>query len=119
MVLLPLLVLTGSGDGKWKIVKTNNSIPNRGECGMVSSNHKLYVLGGGSLPTEVFDPATNSWTAKAAVPVNINHFQPVAYQNKIYVLEAFTEGQYPEQPNLKNVYIYNTEKDVWATRVMV
>lgn len=114
IVLLPLVVLVDGGDGVWKIVNTINTIPNRGECGMASSEGKLYLLGGGVLPTQVYDPATKSWTTKAAAPVNMNHFQAVAWQNKIYVLEAFTEGQYPEQPNLNNVYQYDTEKDVWA-----
>jgi len=113
-ILLPFLLLVGGGDGKWQIVKTSNPIPNRGECGMAACNGKLYLLGGGALPTEVYDPATNSWTAKANAPIDMNHFQPVAHQNKIYVLEAFTAGQYPEQPNLKNVYIYDTQKDVWT-----
>jgi N-acetylneuraminic acid mutarotase len=114
LLVLPLLLLIGGGDGAWQIVKTNNPIPNRGECGMASCNGKIYLLGGGALPTQVYDPAANNWTAKANAPVDMNHFQPVAYQNKIYVLEAFTAGQYPEQPNLKNVYIFNTEKDVWT-----
>jgi N-acetylneuraminic acid mutarotase len=113
-LLIPFLVLVAGGDGKWRVVETINPIANRGECGLAAANGKLYLLGGGVLPTEVYDPATNSWTAKGSTPVDMNHFQPVAYQDKIYVLEAFTAGQYPDQPNLKNVYIYDTEKDVWT-----
>ncbi|MEP7280165.1 MAG: kelch repeat-containing protein [Bacteroidota bacterium] len=115
---LPILFLLSSvtlknGDGQWRIVQTKNEIPNRGECGMASCNGKLYLLGGGALSTQSFDPATLSWSARAAVPVDMNHFQPVSYQHKIYVLEAFTAGVYPNQPNLKTVYIYDTDKDSW------
>ncbi|MEO5593472.1 MAG: kelch repeat-containing protein [Chitinophagaceae bacterium] len=115
MILLSSSVIIKSGDGKWEIVKTKNPVSNRGECGMAACNGKLYLLGGGALPTEVFDRATLTWSSKAKAPVDINHFQPVSYQNKIYVLEAFTQGQYPEQPNLKSVYIYDTDKDSWST----
>jgi len=115
MILLSSFVFIKNGDGGWEIVKTKNTIPNRGECGMAACNGKLYLLGGGALPTEVFDPTTLTWSTKAKVPVDMNHFQPVSYQNKIYVLEAFTAGQYPDQPNLKTVYIYDTDKDDWST----
>ncbi|MEP6749154.1 MAG: kelch repeat-containing protein [Bacteroidota bacterium] len=113
-VLLFSFTLINKGDGDWTILKTKNEIPGRSECGMAACNGKLYLVGGGALPTEVFDPVTLSWSAKAKAPVDMNHFQPVSYQNKIYVLEAFTGGTYPEQPNLKNVYIYDTDKDVWT-----
>jgi N-acetylneuraminic acid mutarotase len=118
--VLPLMVLLSSftfikgGDGDWQVLKTNNTISGRSECGMAACNGKLYLLGGGALPTEVFDPVTLTWASKATAPVDMNHFQPVSYENKIYVLEAFTGGQYPEQPNLKNVYIYDTDKDTWT-----
>jgi len=114
MVLSSFVFMRG-GDGSWEIVQTKNQEPNRGECGMAACNGKLYLLGGGALPTDVYDPATQTWTSKAKAPVDMNHFQPVSFQNKIYVLEAFTQGQYPDQPNLKSVYIYDTDKDSWST----
>ncbi|MFT3933824.1 MAG: kelch repeat-containing protein [Chitinophagaceae bacterium] len=115
IIFLCSAVFIKGGDGKWTIVQTKNPMPNRGECGMAASNGKLYLLGGGALPTGVYDPANLSWTMHAKAPVNMNHFQPVSFQNKIYVLSAFTDGVYPDQPNLKSVYIYDTEKDSWTT----
>jgi len=115
LIVLTSFVFIKSGDGRWEIVATKNAEPNRGECGMAASNGKLYLLGGGALPTAVYDPSTATWSNKAKAPVDMNHFQPVAFNEKIYVLEAFTAGQYPEQPNLKNVYIYDTQKDEWTT----
>ena len=113
-VLLSFISFIKGGDGSWQVITTKNTIPGRSECGMAACNGKLYLVGGGALPTEVFDPATLTWSSKAKAPVDMNHFQPVSYQNKIYVLEAFTGGVYPDQPNLKNVYIYDTDKDVWT-----
>ncbi len=116
LLLLSLIsIMFVQGDGKWEVVATKNGIPNRGECGMAAANGKLYLLGGGALPTEVYDPATLTWTTKATAPLNINHFQAVAFENKIYVLTAFTEGVYPDQPNTKKVWYYDIEKDSWGT----
>ena len=115
MIVLSSFIFMKGGDGNWEIVKTKTPEPNRGECGMAACNGKLYLLGGGALSTDVYDPAVQTWSSKAKAPVDMNHFQPVSFQNKIYVLEAFTQGQYPDQPNLKNVYIYDTEKDSWST----
>lgn len=115
LLLLGSMLLIKGGDGKWEIIATNNSIPNRGECGMAAYSGKLYLLGGGPLPTQVYDPGTKTWTAKATVPLNINHFQAVALDNKIYVLSALTDGQYPNQANIPSVYYYDIAKDKWAT----
>ncbi len=115
LLVLAACILLAGGDGKWEIVPTKNTIPNRGECGMAASNGKLYLLGGGALPTQVYDPSTLTWTAKATAPLNINHFQAVAFQNKIYVLSAFTDGPYPDQPNIQTVYYYDTQNDSWKT----
>ena len=104
-VLLLSFTVVFKGDDDWQILKTKNEIPGRSECGMAACNGKLYLIGGGALPTQVFDPAALTWSSKAKAPVDMNHFQPVSYQNKIYVLEAFSGGDYPNQDNLKNVYI--------------
>ena len=117
--ILLLLLLTSfevqqTGAGSWQVVKTSNTAAGRSECGMAACNGKIYVLGGGELPVDVFDPVSNTWASRKKAPVDMNHFQPVTWQNKIYVLEAFTAGVYPEQPNLKTVYSYDTEKDAWT-----
>lgn len=114
-VLSLSVIVVNNGDGNWQVLKTKNDIPGRSECGMAACNGKLYLLGGGGpAPVEVFDPATVTWSSKANTPVDMNHFQPVSYHDKIYVLEAFSGGGYPNQGNLKNVYIYDTNKDTWT-----
>ena len=102
--LLPLLLIISSlgliqsGDGNWQTVKTKNPASGRSECGMAACNGKRYLMGGGDLPVDVFDPVTNTWTGRKKAPVDMNHFQPVTYQNKIYVLEAFTAGYIQSNP---------------------
>lgn len=100
---------------KWSVVETKNPATGRSECGMAACNGKLYLLGGdGSKNIEVFDPVTAMWTKKSEAPTELGHFQPVTLGNKIYVLEAFCAGGFPNQKNLENVVIYDTEKDTWS-----
>jgi N-acetylneuraminic acid mutarotase len=120
-LLLVVVIVTAfikkqdTGRGHWQVLQTKNGAAGRSECGMAACNGKLYLLGGdGNAPAEVFDPVSLTWTKKAAAPVDMNHFQPVSYQNKIYVLAAFSGGGFPDQDNLKNVFIYDTDKDSWT-----
>ncbi len=117
--LLPLFFVSfiffQKGDGNWSVLKTKNEIEGRSECGMASVNGKLYLFGGdGTSSVDVFDPATLTWAKKAAAPIPMNHFQAVGSDHKVYILEAFSEGGFPEQVPMANVYVYDTEKDSWA-----
>jgi N-acetylneuraminic acid mutarotase len=42
----------------------------------------------------------------------MHHFQPVIYNNEIYVAGAMT-GKYPGETPLPHIYIYNAQKDEW------
>ena len=116
-----IFILTGSLSataqlGTWKVLKTKNNIPGRSECGMAAVNGKLYLIGGDSgapQPVESFDPKTLIWTKLALSPVTMHHLQAVAYKNKIYVLDAFSQGGFPNQEPMANVYVYDTEKNSW------
>ena len=114
-ILLKSFIVTGQ-TGKWKVLKTKNEVANRSECGLTMVDGKLYLIGGdgGELQSvESFDPKTLTWTKLAPAPVNMHHFQAVAYNNKIYVLEAFSTGGFPNQEPMSNVYVYDTGKDTW------
>jgi N-acetylneuraminic acid mutarotase len=119
--LLPVLLFAFCNSleaqtGHWQILKTNNEIAERNECGLATVNGKLYLIGGdGGSPKKVecFDPKTLSWTTLASAPVVMHHFQAVALGKNIYVLAAFADGNYPNQNPLPGVYIYDTEKDNW------
>ena len=107
-----------TGEGQWQIVKAKNQINSRSECGLAAVDGKLYLIGGdggGVLPVESFDPKTLTWTKLADAPVVMHHFQAVALDKKIYVLDAFSSGGFPEQTPASSVYIYDTEKNTWQT----
>jgi len=101
--------------GSWQVVKTQNKIDGRSECSLVAVKGKLYLIGGDgpAEPVEVYDPATNSWTKKAMAPCVMHHLQAVALGDKIYVLDAFYEGGFPQQAANPNVYSYDTKSDSW------
>ena len=86
----------------------------RHEAAGVNFNAKLYVLGGrGARGVSVYDPGTNRWSQKAAPPVVLNHFQPVVYNNKIWVIGAFT-GSYPDEISVADIYTYTPATNRWA-----
>lgn len=105
-----------SQQGSWQVLKTKNKTPNCSECGMAAVGNKLYLLGGdggGARAVQAYDPQTGTWTKRAQAPVQMHHFQAVPYQSKIYVLEAFSGGGFPDQTPMPNAYSYDTQKDSW------
>ena len=103
-------------EGKWEVVKTTNTAPNCSECGMANVNGKLYLIGGDggeTRPVESLDPNTLSWTKLAEAPVVMHHFQAVPYNDKVYVLDAFSSGGFPDQVPMGNVYCYDTKTNKW------
>lgn len=89
-------------------------ITKRHEHGYVKVGTRFYLLGGrGINPVDIFDPATGRWTKGAASPVEMHHFQAVVFDGKIYVVGAMT-GQYPKEPPLSNVYVYDPAADAWS-----
>ena len=99
----------------FRIIKTSNEATPRHENGFVASGDKLYLIGGrGVKPVEAFDPKTNQWEKLGETPMEIHHFQPVAYQGKIYVIGALT-GKFPHETPIPNVLIFDPGKDRWQT----
>lgn len=115
LLLVAAFVTTAHAQGQWHLVKTQNKIDARGECSLVAAGDKLYLIGGdgGAKPVEAYNPKTAMWTEKAVAPFTMHHLQAVALDDKVYVLDAFFEGAYPDQISLPNVYSYDTKKDSW------
>ncbi|RZK37173.1 MAG: hypothetical protein EOO61_09350, partial [Hymenobacter sp.] len=120
LLLLTVIIFTGSmvqtsTKGKWQIVKTKNKLAARSECSLVAVRDKLYLIGGDgpALPVEAYDPKTDTWTKKAMAPLVMHHLQAVSLGDKIYVLDAFYNGNFPNQLPLPNSYRYDTKTDVW------
>ncbi len=83
----------------------------RHQAAMVAYKGKLYLIGGRRVnPVDVYDPATNRWTAMSETPIELHHFQAVVYDDAIYMIGAMTGG-WPEEKPLEKVVVYYPEKD--------
>ena len=86
----------------------------RHESAFVQAGNKYYLLGGrGIKPTDVYDPQTQTWTEAAATPVELHHFQAVAYDGLVLVLGAFS-GPYPYETPASHVFVYDPAQDRWG-----
>jgi N-acetylneuraminic acid mutarotase len=91
-----------------------NCMQARHEAAYVQAGNRFYLLGGRETPNHVniYNPATDEWTLGAIPPIPLHHFQAVNYDGLIYVIGGFT-GNFPSEPPLTNIYIYNPLKDNW------
>lgn len=99
----------------WETVESSDgSVPiARHEAAFVGVGDKFYLLGGrGILPTSIYDTNTETWTEGAKPPIELHHFQPIVYENKIYIIAALTGG-YPAETPTERVYIYDPATDSW------
>jgi len=101
--------------GKWMKLSTTDGtqpIP-RHEAAFIKVDDQFFLLGGRRMnPVSIYDTKTQSWRNGAVPPIELHHFQPVLYQQEIYVLGAMT-GPYPGETPVTNIYIYNPKKDTW------
>ncbi len=99
----------------------------RGYLVVATVSNKIYAIGGitgGDLnnitylkATEEYDPASDTWTEKAPIPITAIPFNSVlgnffltgaAINGKIYVAVGYSEGDIP-------IYIYDPATDTWTT----
>ena len=108
--------------GGWQTVNSSDgSAPlARHECGWVESGGKFHLLGGRETTrVDVFDPTLKKWSAGGDMPFKMHHFQPVAWQGKIYVIGAY-QGTYStgnvnnsESP-VTSVFVYDPSTKFWT-----
>lgn len=112
--LLVLLLLSGQAFGQaWENISAQGNPTPRHENSAVASGNDLYVIGGrGIKPVEVFHTKNNTWEKLAETPIEMHHFQAVAYKGEIYVAGALT-GSYPHETPISHVYIFNPQKNEW------
>lgn len=105
--------LDGAPVGKWSTVAVQGELTARHETAMVALGGKAYLMGGrGIKPVEEFDPGAKSWRKLGPTPLEMHHFQPVAFGDLIYVMTAMT-GKYPKETPLETWYVYDPAKDSW------
>ncbi len=99
----------------WQSVDNNGKPHARHEAAFIECAGKFYLLGGRRIqPVDIYDPATNTWSVGKKPPVEIHHFQPVAWEGRILLAGAMT-GRYPHETALPNILIYDPAKDEWST----
>ncbi|KAM4887825.1 kelch-like protein 6 isoform 3-T3 [Thomomys bottae] len=75
-----------------------------------SHKKKLYVIGGGpngklaTDKTQCYDPSTNKWSLKSAMPVEAKCINAVSFQDRIYVVGGA----------MRALYAYSPLEDSWC-----
>ena len=101
-------------DWAWETIETKNQPTARHEAGFVAFKEKLYLIGGRRInPTSVYNPSTNTWSKKSSTPIELHHFQPVVFEDAIYIIGAMT-GKWPNEKPLDKVIIYYPERDEYV-----
>jgi len=103
-------------EGEWNtLTSTDNSHPiERHEAAFVKVSNLLILLGGrGIKPVSIYNIHTKKWSTGAPPPIELHHFQPVVYNNSIYIVGAFTGG-WPDEKPVPNIYRYSPGKDSWT-----
>ncbi|TWT83472.1 N-acetylneuraminate epimerase [Planctomycetes bacterium CA13] len=99
---------------QWKTVDTMGEPTGRHETSLVRLGGKFYLIGGReSRQVDRFDPLSSTWDKMSVTTPLIHHFQPVVWDDKIYMVGAMT-GNYPTEPPMDRVQIYDPVKDVWS-----
>ena len=112
-ILLFSILFSQAFAQEWQVVEAENSCTNRHENSLTAVGDKLVLVGGrGIKALEVYDPKTNTWNKYAESPLEMHHFQAVAYKGELWVLGAFTGG-YPHETPIPNIYIFNIERNEW------
>ena len=95
----------------WEILNTEGAPTARHEASAVAYNGKLYLIGGRRInPVDVYDPATNSWSAKSKTPIELHHFQSVVIDDAVYLMGAMTGG-WPNETPLEKVMVYYPDEN--------
>ncbi|WP_395339814.1 DUF5060 domain-containing protein [Ningiella sp. W23] len=96
-------------DLAWKLVESNHGV--RHEAGLVAHNNSLVLMGGRrDQAIEHYDLASNTWQQHFTPSQELHHFQPVSFQDEIYIIGALT-GKWPEEDAVDHVLIYNPSED--------
>lgn len=98
----------------WQKIDTLGEATPRHESSAVLIDNDLYVFGGrGDRPLQVLNLETRRWKTLTAPPLEIHHAQGLVHNGRIFIVSGLT-GQFPEEPALEHVYIYDPVTDAWS-----
>jgi hypothetical protein len=95
----------------------------RGAMNAITVNGKIYVMGGdtGGVPyggqvnvTEIYDPASDSWSAGAPMPYAVQYYASAAVDNSVYVIGGHNSASF-DPPEVLFNQIYNTGTNSWSS----
>ncbi|MGI9473934.1 MAG: Kelch repeat-containing protein [Rubripirellula sp.] len=119
LVVLELMLLAiamtvlpaNAEEWQWQSVEAKGTPTARHEAALVAFDDKVYLIGGRRInPIDIFDPATQQWTANAPTPLELHHFQAVVVDESIYLMGAMT-GPYPRETPLEKIVVYFPKED--------
>jgi N-acetylneuraminic acid mutarotase len=101
----------------------------RAGFGIAVCQNKIFVFGGSGYlydsvpgligPTEVYDPATDTWETKTSIPTLRENLCANVVNNKIYLIGG-NDFDGPSWPRLSNKNeVYDPETDIWATKAPI
>lgn len=97
----------------WQTVEVTEEPLARHENAFAALDGKFYLIGGrNNKPISIYDPETKAWSDGATPPLEMHHFQALPFQDKIYVIGAFTGG-YPHEEPIPDIYAYDPASDSW------
>lgn len=97
----------------WQEIETSKSFSVRHEAGFIKFADKGYLIGGRGIKTvDEFDPNLLTWRPLQKSPIELHHFQPTVWQNKIVIAGALTGG-YPAETPVKNIYYFYPNENKW------
>ncbi len=97
----------------WELLQTIGEPEKRHEAAFVEHGGKFYLLGGRRMnPVSIYDPDTNTWKNGSVPPMEIHHFQPVSYKDRIIMVGVMT-GPFPTETAVKQVLEYYPATDEW------
>lgn len=99
----------------WELLDSAGDEPlERHENAYVKSGDRFYLIGGrGERAVQIYDPKNDNWETGATPPLQMHHFQAVSWEDKIYVVGAFT-GDFPDEDPISHIYIYDPAADEWS-----
>jgi N-acetylneuraminic acid mutarotase len=119
VALTPIADAASSDPGRWE---------RRAQAGVVRSEvaaavvgDRIYVVGGltGAGPTdavEEYDPATDRWRARAALPQRVHHPAAASWNGRLYVIGGFVAQGLSIWHSIAAVSEYDPATDRWRAR---
>jgi N-acetylneuraminic acid mutarotase len=116
-----------SNAGGWR---TASPAPmERTEVAAATVRRKIYVVGGFEQPSlgnvlnfaitpavEEYDPSTDRWSAKAAMPVGLHHVGIGVVGSRLYIIGGYKKSGLSVWGPVATVYVYDPAADAWSER---